>query len=512
MELAASLGVDLARRDVGRLERRELRRQAATRVARRRREQRDEPRRVGPREVGAVELARHRVDVARRRLGRSAPEEPRNERRRRRGSPRRSRGARPSAPQIGAGYARSGTAAHRSTHPRRPSSVSPTTTGRGRGDDATVCPPPTRGARARRSPSGRRRSRRLGALGGSSAVGVEREQLGGDRVGAGVEHGHDPVGVDARAAATTQRRAARGDPRRARHRRCSTTRPATTRASRRRRAASCPRRVRAYARDRVVRSRRAPASLTSTATTPRAGHRHRLRRRASGRRRARPRPRRSTRSTRSWRHRRAHRRCRRRWSCRTGSDQLDGGQLAPSDTAMPWRAGPPSGRGAVEDLRLARRRPDRSARVHLRSPTRCWRGTMSWTGMRDPRAARHDDAPAARRAPAPRSSVTNETSTMASSPNGLNSTRNCCAPSHRRAGREVPVGRPAAVRRAPTRDVVARARARARPPPDRRRPPRPHPARGSRARRRPATRVSSSRLEPRAVRDAGDGVTAGHAP
>ena len=76
VEIAARLGVDLARRDVERLERHELLAEALARVARGRREQRDQPRRIGPREVGAVELLGHRVHVARWRVGRAAAQEP----------------------------------------------------------------------------------------------------------------------------------------------------------------------------------------------------------------------------------------------------------------------------------------------------------------------------------------------------------------------------------------------------------------------------------------------------
>ena len=165
-------------------------------------------------------------------------------------------------------------------------------------------------------------------------------------------------------------------------------------------------------------------SLTSTATTPRAGHRsrHRGERLVAvehhldldvGRDRRR-----------SWRRRRTHRRSP-RW-CRTGSDHSSTRRSCAERERDALARRSAVGRGAVEDLRCARRRPVRSARVP-RCATSCWRGTKSWTGMLIARAARHASACSASGSCTP---VVGEegTSTMASSPKGLNSARYCCAP------------------------------------------------------------------------------------
>ena len=84
---------------------------------------------------------------------------------------------------------------------------------------------------------------------------------------------------------------------------------------------------------------------------------------------------------------------------------------------------------------------------------------------------------------------------MASSPNGLNSARYCCAPRHGGAVGEVPVGGGARACTARWRRRPRR-RARARRPPGRRRPRRRHRARASPARRR------RGRASPRAARAA----------
>ena len=81
-------------------------------------------------------------------------------------------------------------------------------------------------------------------------------------------------------------------------------------------------------------------------------------------------------------------------------------------------------------------------------------------------------------------------STMASSPNGLNSARFCCGPVDGGARREVPVGAGGARARF-DRDVVAVGRARATRPPGRPRPRRPPRVRASPGCRRPRTRASS---------------------
>ena len=92
---------------------------------------------------------------------------------------------------------------------------------------------------------------------------------------------------------------------------------------------------------------------------------------------------------------------------------------------MPERAGPPS--GVVPSKIWLRSATTRPLRARTSMPTSCWRGTKSWIGM-----------PILERRGTPRAcnasgsctpvSVRNDTSTMASSPKGLNSARNCCAP------------------------------------------------------------------------------------
>ena len=173
---------------------------------------------------------------------------------------------------------------------------------------------------------------------------------------------------------------------------------------------------------------------------------------------------------------------------------------------MPWRVGPGVGHGAVEDLRAARRRRARGARA------RAWRraagaGRVSCTGMvmRERRGTTTACSASGSCTPV---SVRNVTSTMASSPKGLNSARSCCAPVDGGARREVPVG---ARRCACTARPRGRRRARARATPTAGPPTASTTTPGSGVSRMSATRTRvSSPGASRSCSDTGVGVTTGH--